>query len=180
MEQKTHWKNIANYDYLGAYSLEGIAPTVTLTISSIRKQKVTAEGGKEDNCIVVFFEEEISDGVMVKPMVLNKTNCKIVASLYGDYIEDWIGKKITIFATTTKFGRDTVPCLRVKKEVVENKTPVTTPEVPEEKRKCVVCGNVVNMKVYEGSMKKYGVVLCSKECLEKYNEKENKDENSEN
>lgn len=174
MEQKTHWKNIANYDYLGAYSLEGIASSVTLTISSIRKQKVTAEGGKEDNCIVVFFEEEIADGVTVKPMVLNKTNCKVVASLYGDYIEDWIGKKITIYATTTKFGRETVPCLRVKKEVIESKK-VATPnvEVPEEKRVCSVCGKVVDLKVYEGSMKKYGVVLCSKECLEKYNEKGN-------
>ena len=36
---KTHWKNLANYDYLGAYSLEGVGE-VTLTLKGIRKERV--------------------------------------------------------------------------------------------------------------------------------------------
>ena len=112
-----HWKNLANYDYLGAYSLEGIAPEITLTIKSIKKERVTANGGASEDCIVAYFEETNVDGVVVKPMVLNKTNCKTIEKVYetGD-VEEWIGKQIIVFATTTKFARDVVPCLRVKNE----------------------------------------------------------------
>lgn len=90
-----HWKNLANYDYLGAYSLEGKADEVVLTIKEIKRQLVTAEGGKSENCIVASFEETNVDGVEVKPMVLNKTNCKTIEKIYktGE-IENWIGKKL--------------------------------------------------------------------------------------
>ena len=37
---KMHWKNMANYDYLGAYSLQGITNEVTLTIKTVKKEKV--------------------------------------------------------------------------------------------------------------------------------------------
>ena len=128
-----HWKNLANYDYLGAYSLEGIATEVTLTIKSIKKERVTANGGASEDCIVAYFEETKVDGVEVKPMVLNKTNCKTIEKVYntGD-VEEWLGKKITIFATTTKFARDIVPCLRIKNEV-----PV------EKVYTCAICGTQI-------------------------------------
>ena len=34
-----HWKNLANYDYLGAYSLEGRTEDVVLTIKEIISSK---------------------------------------------------------------------------------------------------------------------------------------------
>ena len=71
-----HWKTMANYDYLGAYSLDGIAKEVTLTIASVKKELVKGEGGMTDECIVASFEEKNVGGVIVKPMILNKTNCK--------------------------------------------------------------------------------------------------------
>ena len=155
-----HWKNLANYDYLGAYSLEGIATEVTLTIKSIKKERVTANGGASEDCIVAYFEETKVDGVEVKPMVLNKTNCKTIEKIYntGD-VEEWLGKKITIFATTTKFARDIVPCLRIKNEV-----PV------EKVYACSVCGTQITKQTHDASISKYGVALCSKECLEKSKE----------
>ena len=159
-----HWKNLANYDYLGAYSLEGIAPEITLTIKSIKKERVTANGGASEDCIVAYFEETNVDGVVVKPMVLNKTNCKTIEKVYetGD-VEEWIGKQIIIFATTTKFARDVVPCLRVK-----NEKPV------EKVYNCSVCGKEITKKIYNGALAKYGVAVCSKECLEELSkEKEN-------
>ena len=112
-----HWKNLANYDYLGAYSLEGIASEITLTIKTIKVEKVTANGGSSEDCIVAYFEEKNVGKVEVKPMVLNKTNCKTIEKVYGTgNVEEWIGKPITVFATTTRFQRDMVPCLRVKEE----------------------------------------------------------------
>lgn len=149
-----HWKNLANYDYLGAYSLDGIASEITLTIKLIKVERVTANGGAAEDCIVATFEEKNQDGVEVKPMVLNKTNCKIIEKVYGTGdVEQWIGKSIIIYSTTTRFQRDIVPCLRVKEE-----KPVFT---------CSVCGKEIEKKTYDASKAKYGTPLCSKECLEK-------------
>ena len=149
-----HWKTMANYDYLGAYSLDGIAKEVTLTIASVKKELVKGEGGMTDECIVASFEEKNVGGVIVKPMILNKTNCKIIEKVYGTGdVEQWIGKSIIIYSTTTRFQRDIVPCLRVKEE-----KPVFT---------CSVCGKEIEKKTYDASKAKYGTPLCSKECLEK-------------
>lgn len=152
-----HWKNLANYDYLGAYSLEGVNE-ITLTIKEIKKERVTANGGNSEDCIVTYFNETAVGSVVVKPMVMNKTNCKTIEKIYNTgEIENWIGKPITIFATTTKFARDVVPCLRVKAEI---------PQL-----KCSECGKDIDVSVFNLSKAKYGVALCSKECLEKHNEK---------
>ena len=170
MEQtKTHWKNLANYDYLGAYSFAGITDKIVLTIKTVSTALVKNEGGKEDNCVIATFEEKNVDGVTIKPMIFNKTNCKTVSALYGDFIEGWPGKKIIVFPTTTTFGRETRPCLRVKKEV---------PEVKEPKKEyfCEVCGQKVEEGIFLKSKNKYGVGVCSKECLDKYKEKQNKGE----
>lgn len=166
-----HWKNLSNYDYLGAYSLDGRKDDVILTIKEIKRELVTAEGGKKENCIVAYFEENNVDSVEVKPMVLNKTNCKTIEKVYGTgEVENWIGKKIQVFATTTKFGRDNnVPCLRIR------------PEIPKEiVYACEVCGKVIDAKTYNATKKAYGVGLCSAECKEEYlNKKENKEEGKE-
>ena len=45
---------------------------------------------------------------------LNKTNAKAIAGMYGTNVEEWVGKPISIYATTTQFGRDTVQCIRVR------------------------------------------------------------------
>ena len=164
-----HWKNLANYDYLGAYSLEGKADEVVLTIKDIKRQLVAAEGGKSENCIVASFEETNVDGVEVKPMVLNKTNCKTIEKIYktGE-IENWIGKKIKVFATTTKFARDIVPCLRIKAEVPA-----------AEVYACEVCGTVMDKKTYLATKKAYGAGVCSADCKAKYLSEKSNETNKE-
>ena len=60
-------------------------------------------------------------------MILNRTNCKIISKLYDSpYIEDWAGKQITIYASTTKLAGEVVECLRVRPVVV-----ATKPQKPE-------------------------------------------------
>ena len=171
---KTHWKNLANYDYLGAYSLDNV-PQVILTIKEVKKERVTAANGSSEDCIVATFEETEVDGVLVKPMVFNKTNCKTIESLYGAFIEDWVGKRIIVFATTTKFARDVVPCLRIKKEIPP--ATVVKQTVEEEATcNCAVCGKLITQTLYDKSIKHYGVGVCSKECLDKYQTETNKNE----
>jgi len=47
------------------------------------------------------------------------TNSKSIAKLYGPFIEDWAGKKITLFASTTRLAGETVECLRIRPKVAE-------------------------------------------------------------
>ena len=49
-----------------------------------------------------------------KPLGLNSTNCKTIAAMYGNDTDRWIGKRITMWPTTTQFGADTVDCIRVR------------------------------------------------------------------
>lgn len=151
-----HWKNLANYDYLGAYSLDGVAEEVTLTIKEINRKLVTAQGGSSEMCTIAHFEEKEVNGVVVKPMVLNATNCKTLESVFGTpHIEKWVGKRFTVKASETKMGREIVPCLRIKHEKIDT---------------CSVCGEVITKKIYDYSLPKYGRAICSKECAEKIKE----------
>ena len=112
-EDKTHWKKNFNYDYLGAYSLNE-NQEVTLTIKNVRKILVTGANGQKDACTVAYFNEAVNGEN--KPMILNKTNCKIIEKLYNTpFIENWRGKQITIFTQQNikAFG-DYVDALRVK------------------------------------------------------------------
>lgn len=106
MEQKhTHWKRLVNPAYIGAYCIE--SDTVA-RITNVVREIVKGEGGKSEECTVAHL-----DGM--KPFILNRTNCKTITKLYGTpYIEDWIGKLITIYPTVTKVAGETVECLRIR------------------------------------------------------------------
>ena len=125
MENKktlTHWKKLTNPDYLGAYSLDP-NQNLTVTIKSVSKQIVKGSDGKEQECTVAIIEGQ-------KPMILNKTNCKIISKIYGTpYIEDWTGKKITLYATQVKAFGDVVDALRIKAE--KPPLPELTPDSPK-------------------------------------------------
>ncbi len=109
MSDKTHWKRLMNPDYIGAYWLpEG--EDVTVVIDYVVREMITGTGGKKEECTVAHLKG-------VKPFILNATNSKTIAKLYGPYIEDWAGKRITLYASTTKMGGDTVECLRVRPQV---------------------------------------------------------------
>jgi hypothetical protein len=47
-------------------------------------------------------------------LVLNKTNASMIAELYGDSTEDWVGKVIEIYPDKTSFQGRIVDCLRVR------------------------------------------------------------------
>jgi hypothetical protein len=52
-----------------------------------------------------------------KPLILNATNSKSIQKLYGPYIEDWAGKSITLYASTTQLAGESVECLRIRPTV---------------------------------------------------------------
>jgi hypothetical protein len=110
-QEKTHWKNQFNYEYLGAYSLMP-AQELVLTIKDTKKEMVMGGDGKKQECFVAYFVEP------QKPMILNRTNCKTIAKIYKSaYIEDWTGKKIQVFASMVKaFGEET-EALRIRNTI---------------------------------------------------------------
>lgn len=120
MEKKTHWKQLINPEYIGAYSLPN-GEDLTVTMKSVSREMVTMAGGKKEECTVVKLENN-------KPMILNATNSKSIHRLYGAYIEDWAGKKITLHASTTKFGGELVECLRIRPSVAKQGKSAITDE----------------------------------------------------
>ncbi len=111
-EQVTHWKKLTSALYVGAHDLQP-NQELTLTIESVATEMVKGSDGKSSSCIVAKFVGG------KKPMILNKTNCKIITRVLGTpYIEQWKGGKIIIYsAKVNSFGEE-VDALRVKNQKV--------------------------------------------------------------
>jgi hypothetical protein len=118
MTDKTHWKQLINPNFIGAYALPN-GQDLTVTISYVQREHITVEGGKKEECSVAYLVEQ-------KPMILNVTNSKTIAKLYGPYVEDWAGKQVTLYASTTKMGGETVECLRIRSLVADRVLPSIT------------------------------------------------------
>jgi hypothetical protein len=96
-------------EFLFAYDLQG--RDVTVTISRVVAGQLTDQNGRKSKKPVVFFEGKD------KGLALNSTNAKTIAALYGNYVEAWVGKSITIYPTTTKMAGEVVECIRVRPKV---------------------------------------------------------------
>ena len=119
METKTHWKKQFNYDYMGSYSLPN-GDDVILTIKETKRQDVTGQNGKKEMCFVAYFVEKAD---WIKPMILNKVNCKTIEKLYlTPYIEEWGGKKLRIGIDRVKAFGDEVDALRVRPVIPVERT----------------------------------------------------------
>jgi hypothetical protein len=157
MMAKTHWKQLVNTDYLGAYALKDGEDTV-LTINTVVQEMVTGTGGKKETCTVAHFAEN-----NVKPMILNRTNMKMITKLYkSPYIEDWSGKRIQIFQDTTKLAGETVECLRIRPFIPRATAQDMTP-------RCAVCRAELTgykqmnaLQLADYTMRKYGKAMCGK------------------
>lgn len=108
---KTNWKKMINPDYLGSYSLDngkGGFNELAVTIKAVSKKIVKGPEGREEECVVAELEGQ-------KPVILNNTNLKAISkSLDSSYIEDWVGKRITLFVKKIKAFGDWHDAIRVK------------------------------------------------------------------
>lgn len=149
-----HWKKIVKPDapYFGEADFATMDDTFTVTIKSYDVETVTNEQGRSQKGVLHFKEN-------VKPLILNVTNGKTIAALYGRDIEGWIGQQITLYYDPdVRIGRQKVGGTRVK-------APVLT---PQELPKCEQCGgditgagrmNAAQTAAY--TLSKYGRQLCS-------------------
>lgn len=117
--KKTHWKKLNNPDYIGAYSLEE-GKDMVVEITKVSREMVSDPQGKSHECTVATLKDQ-------KPLILNVTNCKTITKIYDTpYIEEWIGKKITLYVTKVKAFGDLVEALRIREG--EPKKPTLTPK----------------------------------------------------
>jgi hypothetical protein len=91
-------------NYLKPADLEEDA---VLTIKSIKQEKI-GQGRDADDKWIVYFKEER------KGLVLNKTNANVLAKLYGDDTDDWVGKQVILFATEVQFKDEMVEAIRIR------------------------------------------------------------------
>lgn len=113
--------------WLSAPDLRG--RDVTLTIARVKGGEVIGEKGKKNKKAIVYWLEKARDGSEIKPMPLNKTNLKTVQSIYGTgfSIKALVGKRVTLYPTTTQMGGQTVDCVRIRPVKPGDKKPNEAP-----------------------------------------------------
>lgn len=77
--------------------------TVTLTLKGLAHQDMPGEDGTETKPVASFEETK-------KMWVLNKTTGQCLRAMFGNETNDWIGKKVTLFAAPWRNGEI---CIRV-------------------------------------------------------------------
>jgi len=111
MENKTHFRKIKDPNWLGSWDLmneDGTFGKLVLTIKGAKTDKVVDHKGQSTSEAVLEF-------TTLKPMILNHTNVRAVAkALNTPYIEDWVGKQVTITVKQVKAFGEVHDALRIE------------------------------------------------------------------
>jgi hypothetical protein len=110
-----HYKTLFPTLYLAAHDLGG--KDVPLTIRRIVVEELKTEAGTEKKPVVFFVEtgkKADAAGTKEKRLVLNKTNAKVIANMYGPELNDWTGKRVTLYAARVSSFGEEVDAIRVR------------------------------------------------------------------
>ena len=115
---KTHFKKLQNPNYTGSWDLmdkEGNYIEKVVTIEKTLQQSVNNGNGGVEDLPVIHIKG-------MKPVVLNSTNIKAVARITGsNFIEDWVGKQITLYVQKVKAFGEMHDAIRIKKPIKKSK-----------------------------------------------------------
>ena len=101
------YRSMFDREYIGAWDLPPGRDAVVV-IREVKGAELTAQGGRKAKKPVVYFEGKD------KGFVLNKTNGRAIAGMYGPKTEAWTGKPIALFVASVAFGAETVEAIRVR------------------------------------------------------------------
>ena len=112
-ETKTHYRKAFNSPYLSSADIVG---DTVLTIEKVSLESDQTKKTKDNFNTAYFVEKEIRTGEVLKPMILNATNSKMLASITGTpYINDWRNIRITVYVDhNVKMMGSTVEGLRLR------------------------------------------------------------------
>jgi hypothetical protein len=151
----TRWQDIGKQsDYISSYEFR-FGKDLIVTIKDVKEEIITGDGGRKEPCRVARFKED------VKPMILNKKNCKTISKLYNsDEMEKWSNARIQLyFDQSVKFGSETVGGVRVRAFIPE----VVSDKCEECKKQVTEHNGASPSVIIKATKNKYGVVLCG-EC----------------
>jgi hypothetical protein len=98
------WDELYPGRFLKAADLKG--RQVTVTISAVDLEELEGDGGKTTKGIISFQGKE-------KMIALNRTNGVCLKAMFGKKVQEWIGKRITLFPTEVQFGREMEDAIRI-------------------------------------------------------------------
>lgn len=78
---------------------------------TIKSFELDKEVGAEKALKGVIYFDEFARG-----LVMNKTNTERVRNLHGKIVNEWVGKKITLYESEAMMAGKTVPCIRVREK----------------------------------------------------------------
>ena len=110
---KTDYRSLYDKEFIGAWDLKDDKDT-TVTITKVVGGNLVGQGGRKSKKPIVYMKGT------EKGFAVNATNGKTIATMYGKNIEDWIGKRITLYKSTTRDpsgGDAEVECIRVRPRV---------------------------------------------------------------
>ena len=167
MEQqklKTHWKKYFDPKFLGAHDFEQAKDKILTIRFIVEGMEFLPSAGKLGPCLIIHWDEK------EKPFIINQTNSKSVAKIYGSNDPNsWISKKIQLYVTSVRVGKNYTDGVRIRDFI-----PVTT------KQKCDKCSaEIVPFKGLsltehiEKTKESYGKQLCTDCATKQSDEKKN-------
>lgn len=75
---------------------------VTLTITAVDQEILVGDKGKQKKGVISFKQTD-------KQWAINRTNGVCVKAMFGDKVQQWVGKRVTLFPGM----HDGEPCIRV-------------------------------------------------------------------
>lgn len=85
------WDELYPGRFIKAGDLKG--QKVTLTIADVNLEKLVGDKGEQVKGVISFEKTD-------KSLALNKTNGICLKSMFGRMVQEWIGKRVTLFADT--------------------------------------------------------------------------------
>jgi hypothetical protein len=79
-----------------------------VTIDDIRQEELQSQDGRKQTKPVLYFRR------IKKGLVLNITNSRTIEHVYGDEMDDWIGKEITLYTRIVEARGEEVNAIRVR------------------------------------------------------------------
>lgn len=86
---------------------------VTVTIESYSLEDV----GDDEKKLVLHFAGKN------RGLVCNKTNAASISDIYGDEMDEWLGKRITLYPTKTNYAGRMTPCIRIQEPAAPTAAP---------------------------------------------------------
>ena len=116
----TDYRSLYGKDYVGSWDIPD-GKDITVTIASVAGGELTGVGGRKSKKPLLTLKGT------VKKLALNATNGKTIATMYGKDIEGWVGKRISLYKSTTRDpnGDGETECIRVRP-----RAPVAGPSSP--------------------------------------------------